>query len=226
MNTTSNMNNGNVASGASTARSNNESKRENGGSSSVASAVGTVTGAGAGAVAGVVIGTALTPETASADDNVQATLADEPGIFDHKDNDTVRPVHTTHTTHISNTEQNINIYNEVPVDPVDPIDEIEVVSYQRVTDPETGKPMDFAVVVEDGAEVAYIDANIDGMADWRVQDVNNDGNIDFGSEVEDVSAQNISMDPFREAYESQPDFNSNNDMADYVNNADVDNFMA
>ncbi len=234
MNTTTDMKNGNVASGATSSRVNNGASQRDKNGSSAAAGLGTVIGAGSGAVAGVVIGTALTPEEASASDSVQATVEAVPVSDEQVHAEAVQPVHETHNSYVSTTHVSNHTHVEYTeptqaTQPAEPgeTDEVEVVSFERVTDPETGESMDLAVVIENGEEVAYVDIDIDGVADYRLQDVNNNGNIEMNnSEVQDISGQNISMEPFREAYESQPDFNSNNDMADYVNDANVDNFMA
>ena len=62
------------------------------------------------------------------------------------------------------------------------------------------------------------------MADVIVADLNNNGQIDTG-EVENVTGAGISMQPFQDAAGFNPQY-AQNDLPDYVNDADVDNYMA
>lgn len=221
-----------------TAKSGNKSAKKGDGKGSVAESVASGAGAVAGVGAGVVLGSVVAPDDVSASETVHHTTDDGSGIFDFADdNETVKATPESLSAHVETVEpvvsatpaetaESVKTTETVQTETVVPEDEVQVLSYERVSDGESGRTADIAVVVEDGAEVAYIDSNIDGIADLRVADANHDGSIDFESEAQDVSGQNIAMDPFRESFESQPDYNSNNDMADYVNNADVDNFMA
>lgn len=101
--------------------------------------------------------------------------------------------------------------------------EIEVLSYVR-EHYEDGSVLDGATVVEHGVATTYVDDDLDGMADTRWADVNENGEIDAG-EVQDVSAMHIAMAPFQEAADFDPLY-AKNDIPDYINDADVDNFMA
>lgn len=78
-------------------------------------------------------------------------------------------------------------------------DDIAVLDYQRMTDPE-GHEYDIAVLNIEGTEVAVIDADLDGVADAMLMDVNGDGQIDQ-SEVFDISGQGLQMQPLAEAFE-------------------------
>ena len=105
----------------------------------------------------------------------------------------------------------------------DPDPEVEVVSYDRVTN-DDGSQMDVAVLNVNGNEVGVIDANLDGEADALVCDANQNGEIEDG-EIENVQGQGISMQPFQDAAGFDPQF-AQNDLPDYVNDADVDTYMA
>ena len=109
-----------------------------------------------------------------------------------------------------------------PVNP-DPEPEVEVVSYDRVTN-DDGSQMDVAVLNVNGNEVGVIDANLDGEADALVCDANQNGAIEDG-EIENVQGQEISMQPLQDAAGFDPQF-AQNDLPDYVNDADVDTYMA
>lgn len=119
--------------------------------------------------------------------------------------------------------------------------EVEVISYERVM-AEDGSPMDVAVVSINGNEVNLVDVNIDGYADLMSHDSNHDGIID-NSEIQNVEGLNIDMQQFQEGAGFNPilsqepytgmepsyspdDVLAQNDLPDYVNDADVDSFMA
>lgn len=100
---------------------------------------------------------------------------------------------------------------------------VHVLSFERVTD-EDGTVMDVAVVEEDGHVLHVIDTDLDGYANLIGMDINNDNLID-GSEVVPVQGQAICMADFQNAAPSGAMY-AQNDMPDFVNDADVDTFMA
>lgn len=187
----------------------------------------------AGAAAGVAIGAAITP------DNVEAAEAVTPEPVDQSE---PRP----QLQHENTTQEYVK---PAPVDPApvgpnpvkpapvhpDPVNpdpvgptpgpepEVEVVGYERVTNPD-GSQMDVAVLDVNGNELAVIDANIDGMADVMAADLDGNGVID-ANEMQDISGQSLSMQPLQEAAGFTPEY-AQNDLPDYVNDADVDNYMA
>ena len=108
-------------------------------------------------------------------------------------------------------------------EPPTPSDELEVLAYERVTN-DDGSQIDIAVVNMDGNEVGVIDANLDGRADFLVCDVNLNGTIDEGEAVQ-LQDQVIEMAPLQDAAGFNPLY-AQNDIPDYVNDADVDTFMA
>ena len=104
--------------------------------------------------------------------------------------------------------------------------QVEVLSYETVTN-EDGSQADLAVVAVDGQPVVIGDLDGDGIADVMASDLNLNGEIEE-HEMIDVSDENIAMDPFQ-----QEATNMNNDMylashdtPDYVNDANVDAYMA
>ena len=100
--------------------------------------------------------------------------------------------------------------------------EIEVMTYETVTN-EDGSQMDVAIVSVDGQRVAFIDGNMDGIADVYVMDANGNGALE-DNEIIPLENQNLSMVPLREAADMGDVMLAQND--DYVNDADVDDFMA
>ncbi len=132
--------------------------------------------------------------------------------------------------------------------------EVEVVDYQRVTLAD-GNTMDYADVIVAGDEIRVFDVNQDGTADYMTYDANFDGIIEE-SEICNIEDAHIEMKPFQEAvgfdpYMAQetpeeqdiylPDsgmlYNDSNlsesqfpsypnELPDYVNDADIDSFMA
>lgn len=101
--------------------------------------------------------------------------------------------------------------------------DVEVVGYERLAD-ENGNEMDVAVIHSNGREIGVIDVDLDGEADFVVCDVNQNGVFEEG-EVEVVHGMGIAMEPLQETAGFNPLFASN-DLPDYVNDADVDEYMA
>lgn len=176
----------------------------------------------AGAVAGAAITEALTPDT------VQAQEIEEPKPLKPQSAQTQQttqaqsqqpaPQNQTGTQTQPETE-NIGMSN--PEKPKEVETEVEVLGYERVTN-EDGSQMDIAVIGVEGEEVAIVDVNLDGKADAIVRDLNHDGIIQ-DDEVEFIGKENLSMEPLKEA----AGFNelyAQNDLPDYVNDADVDAF--
>lgn len=107
-----------------------------------------------------------------------------------------------------------------------PEPEVQVMSYETVTN-EDGSRMDVAVVAVDGQPVVVADLDQDGVADLLAVDENQNGVIEE-NEIHDISEQQLAMQPLQEAAgmdmgnhlaQADPD-------PDYVNDADVDDYMA
>ena len=107
----------------------------------------------------------------------------------------------------------------------DPDPEIEVVSYETVAN-EDGSQIDVAVVNAQGQTVMIADVDQNGFADVMASDLNNNGQLDDG-EIVDISDQNIAMQPLQEAANMGGNdmFAQNNDV-DYINDANVDDYIA
>jgi outer membrane biosynthesis protein TonB len=103
--------------------------------------------------------------------------------------------------------------------------EIEVVSYETVTN-EDGSQMDVAVVNAQGQTVMIADVDQNGVADVMASDLNNNGQLDNG-EIVDISEQNIAMQPLQEAANMGGNemIAQTNDV-DYINDANVDDYIA
>ena len=147
-------------------------------------------------------------------------------------------------------EPNDTSTNEGPIDhPIaEPTSEpsffsgdVEVISCERITT-EEGSEMDVAVVHVDGHELNVIDVNIDGFADIITYDGNEDGII-ADSEIHSVEGMGIEMpspdtmavidplpgDPlYEDPLSEDPLFCQvgPDELPDYLNDADVNSFMA
>lgn len=189
----------------------------------------------AGAAAGVVIGAAVTPEQAEAAEvEVEAVETPEEVTASHSST-----AHVSHTSHAVTPEPEPEPTPEPTPEPkptptpgpeptptpgpVDPTSEIEVLGYERVNN-QDGTQSDIATVRVQDNIIGVVDADIDGKADVIVCDVNNSGTLEQ-DEVQNVQSENIAMQPFQEAAGFQPDL-AQNDLPDYDNNANVDDYMA
>lgn len=153
----------------------------------------------AGATAGVIIGTVVSPVEAQAQEAPAPQPVAEPAPA---------PKPTPEPT---------------PESAPEPQPEVEVLAYDRITN-EDGSQMDLAVVNVGGNEVGVLDADLDGEADVLVSDINQNGVIEDG-EYEVVQGQGIGMQPLQDAAGFTPEY-AKNDLPDYVNDADVEPYMA
>lgn len=111
---------------------------------------------------------------------------------------------------------------EVPVVEVSHEPQVEVLDYETITN-EDGSQMDLAVISVDGQEMGLYDVDQDGIADLLAQDTNNDNQI-TPNEIEDISTEDISMQPFHDEYIAQNDPAMHD--PDYINDGDVESYMA
>ena len=197
----------------------------------------------AGAAAGVVIGAAVTPEQAEAAEvEVEAVETPEEATSSHSST-----AHVSHASHAVTPEPEPEPTPEPTPEPkpaptpepeptptpepeptptpgpVDPTSEIEVLGYERVNN-QDGTQSDIATVRVQDNIIGVVDADIDGKADVIVCDVNNSGTLEQ-DEVQNVQSENIAMQPLQQAAGFQPDL-AQNDLPDYDNNANVDEYMA
>lgn len=194
----------------------------------------------AGAAAGVVIGAAVTPEQAEAAEvEVEAVETPEEATASHSG---ASASHSS-TAHVSHASHAVTPEPEPTPEPtpepkptptpepeptptpgpVDPTSEIEVLGYERVNN-QDGTQSDIATVRVQDNIIGVVDADIDGKADVIVCDVNNSGTLEQ-DEVQNVQSENIAMQPFQQAAGFQSDL-AQNDLPDYDNNANVDEYMA
>ena len=112
-----------------------------------------------------------------------------------------------------------------PAAPVeDPVTapDMELLAFERVED-EKGNQMDMAAVSIEGEHALLVDADLDGQADVLIADLNGDGQI-TEDELVDLAQNGIDI--------AMPDADSDMLLADnsmdddYINNADVDDYMA
>lgn len=98
---------------------------------------------------------------------------------------------------------------------------IEVIGVETVED-DNGKIMNVAVVEIEGEQALLVDLDNDGVIDVMLCDENNDGEID-SSEITDVSEAGIEIVDLMQsqaASEGNYLYASNDDMPDYMNDAD------
>lgn len=106
------------------------------------------------------------------------------------------------------------------VSPVEP--EVEVLDYETISN-DDGSQMDLAVVSFHGQEMGIYDVNQDGTADLLAVDENNNQQIEE-NEITDISSEGLSMQPLHDEYIAQNDPSMQG--PDYINDGDVDNYMA
>ena len=105
---------------------------------------------------------------------------------------------------------------------------VQVLAYETVTN-EDGSQSDMALVTDGNTQAIIVDANRDGVADVMAVDMNHDGHISE-NEVMDISDQQVSMQSLQDAATGTSGdggmMAQNASEPDYVNNADVDGYMA
>lgn len=197
----------------------------------------------AGAAVGVVAGNVLATEVDAADivDGIESIVSDiEDGISEVIDNteeyiNNLSEENVAEDTdgnrsnfyYVSDDEYNDDV---VVIEENEDIEsEVEVIGYATVQVDEQSQ-MDVSVVEVDGQEVIIADVDMDGIADVAATDLNGNGDLDEG---EMISLQDdvIYMDEMkRSAMNNQTFFDESSLLADveedYVNDADVDDFLA
>lgn len=104
-----------------------------------------------------------------------------------------------------------------------PQPEVEVIAYERITN-EDGSQADLAILNVEGNEVGVLDVDLDGNADILMCDFNDNGIIEE-NECETIQGEDFAMQPLQDAAGFNPAF-AQNDLPDYVNDADVEPYMA
>ncbi len=105
---------------------------------------------------------------------------------------------------------------------IEPELDIEVLSYETVTN-EDGSQMDVAFVDIDGMSSMVVDVDKDGVADVLAIDINGNGELDV-DEIADISEENMPMNIFKDELINNNVYYADN--GDYVNDADVTDYLA
>lgn len=199
--------------------------------SKIKSDVATGLSSGAGASIGVVAGSAISRSVnaAETEDTSEEVVVEEvitpnppqPSQSQHPSQLATEEPHPTQPTPVP--PENPEDTFPVPGDDT-PEPEVQVMSYETVVN-DDGSRMDVAVVAVDGQPVMVADLNQDGVADLLAVDENQNGMIEE-NEIHDISEQQLAMQPLQEA----AGMDTGNHLAqadpDYVNDADVDDYMA
>lgn len=102
---------------------------------------------------------------------------------------------------------------------------VQVVDYYTSTDGH-GTPVDIATMRVDGHQAAVVDYGRTGEADVIAVDLNDNDRVDAGESIY-VSGQHIAMDPLRDAANDNALADLMDDEgSDYVNDANVDNYLS
>lgn len=179
--------------------------------SSVKSDVATGLSSSVGATVGMVIGSTVSAEVNAMETSVPGPIPPKP-----------EPVKPQPVKPEPPKPEPLKPEPPKPEPPVQPEPEIEVLGYETVMN-EDGSQMDVAVVSVDGQEMAFLDVDRDDVADLLVSDMNANGVLE-DEEFVPIREHNLSMEPFREAAYSTGDILAQGD--DYINDANVDDFMA
>ena len=150
----------------------------------------------AGAIAGMVIGTVLSPQ----DIEAQEVTAHTSGRHQPTGSSALAQPDASELSQTSEQSQ-----------------KPEVIAYDRTK-------MDIALVRADGRDLNIVDLDLDGEADIIICDLNQNGVADQG-EVTMVQGAGLEMQPLQDAAGFDPLF-AQNDLPDYVDNADVGTYMA
>ena len=175
----------------------------------------TSTSSAVGATIGSMVGNALASEANAAEVDDEAAP-----LRKHSTTSTVTAT-TTSTNHDTPSEPRHarNIPNNHDNSDVD-AGEVEVIDYQTITY-DDGSQVDVAVVNVDGQDMIVADVDMDGKADIIAADLNGNNQLD-ADEIIDVAGEGISMATFEAAIAADELAQAN----DYINNADVSDFIA
>lgn len=170
-----------------------------------------------GAVAGVIIGSVIS-QSANAAEPVEMATPEEVVM-----EDVVTPVHSQVSVAQPSTMEPPTPEPPTP-EPLSPEPEVQVLGYETVVD-EDGSQMDVASVAVDGQPVMLVDVDQDGWADVLAADENRNGMLEE-NEIHDISESQIPMQPFRDAVEMNNEIALHDTEPDYINDANVDDYMA
>lgn len=208
--------------------------------SEVKSDVITGMGSAVGATVGMMAGSAMTTEAQAAEvEQPEVPEKHEAPIKTEVNDESVVVVNTTPEKPTTEPEKPTSEPDKPTTEPEKPTtepdkpttepdkptveSEVEVLSYETVVN-EDGSLMDVALLSVDGVQTVVADVDMDGMADVIAVDANNNGQLDDG-ELVDVSGEGLTMEPLQGAI-GVDDQSLANMEQDYVNDADVQEFMA
>lgn len=194
--------------------------------SEVKSDVITGMGSAVGATVGMMAGSAMTTEAQAAEvEQPEVPEKHEAPIKTEVNDESVVVVNTTPEKPTTEPEKPTSEPDKPTTEPDKPTveSEVEVLSYETVVN-EDGSLMDVALLSVDGVQTVVADVDMDGMADVIAVDANNNGQLDDG-ELVDVSGEGLTMEPLQGAI-GVDDQSLANMEQDYVNDADVQEFMA
>lgn len=108
----------------------------------------------------------------------------------------------------------------------EPEPEVQVVGYEAVQT-EDGDTMQIAAVSVEGEVIQFAEVTGDDIVDLAAIDANHDGTI-TEDEIIDVSDEGISMQALHDAYQDTQNIAQNTNISepDYINDGNVDDFIA
>ena len=185
--------------------------------------VGTIVGAAIGTVVGTTTANAAEQEVAEENHEVVATPANtQHAHVEPKPEPEPNPEPDPNPEPEPNPEPDPN---PDPDPEPDPEPEIRVIGYE-VIHAEDGTEATVATLDAEGQIVYVADTDNDGYANIMASDLNENGQFDQGEGV-DVSADNIEMAQYQQAYERGLMANTEIDNGpDYINDGNVDDYMA
>lgn len=190
-----------------------------------------------GAAIGIVAGSAITSQAQAA----EPTLDETEQVVNTENHSGSSTAHTS-SVHATTPPPHQPSVQEPTIEPTSPetpstpeqIDqvEVEVLSYETIP-AEDGSQVDVAVVTADGQPAIIADVDSDGYADVIASDLNNNGELET-DEIVDLPTHTLAMQPLHDAVvPPQPDDNDyigqttdNTNTDDYINDANVQEFMA
>lgn len=181
----------------------------------------TGTSSAVGATIGSMVGNALASEVNAAEVDDEAAPLREHSTKSTATATVTATATTTSTNHDTRSEPRHarNIPNNHDNSDVD-AGEVEVIDYQTITY-DDGSQVDVAVVNVDGQDMIIADVDMDGKADIIAADLNGNNQLD-ADEIIDVTGEGISMATFEATVAAGELAQAN----DYINNADVSDFIA
>lgn len=193
--------------------------------SGISSTAGAVAGVVGGSMATAEVNAAEMPEATAEEQEVEVVSAEPSRTSGNQSHHEEQPEPITPEPVNPEPQKPDPVAPEPPLVTPEPIDgdEIQVLSYNTITDND-GNEMDVAVVSASGQEIIIADVDQDGTADLMASDLNSNGQLEE-NEVVDVSEDNIDMQPLEEAANVNNMIAQTDDI-DYINNADVNDYMA